>query len=90
MGRGGCGNADLQGCHPGNIGLIGGLTALTHNNLINLGRINAGAIQAALHDGTGQVIGADGTQCAAELTYGSTAAVYNDYITKFHWKYFLS
>ena len=90
MGRGGCGNTNLQSCHPGNIGLIGGLTALAHNDLINLGRINAGAVQAALHDGTGQVIGADGTQCAAELTNGSTAAVYNDYITKFHWKYFLS
>ena len=69
---------------------IGGLAALTHNHLINLGRINTGAVQAALHDRASQVIGADGTQCAAELAHGSTAAVYNDYITKFHWKYFLS
>ena len=90
MGRGGGGNAHLQRSHPGNVGLVRGLTALSHNYFIDLGGINAGAIQAALHDGAGQIISADRTQRAAEFAHGSTAAVYNDYITKFHWKYFLS
>lgn len=90
MGGSGSGNAHLQGGHTGNIGLIGGLTALAHNDLIDLGGVDAGTVQAALHDGTCQIIGADGTQCARELAHCSTAAVYHNYITKFHWKYFLS
>ena len=72
------GDADLQRGDAGDVRLVGGLTALAEDDLVDLFRIEAGALEGALEHAGGQIQRMEGLEGAAHAADGGAAAVHDD------------
>ena len=77
------GDAHPQRGDTGDVGLVRGLAALAHDHLVDLLGIDAGAGQAPLQDGLGQVDGVQRLQGSAHIADSGAAAVDDDDFSHF-------